>query len=334
MATAHRNPSFRPRCANRNNRATPPDIELCRRTIARHSKSFSLASRLLAPSCRDDAVVLYAWCRSADDAVDLARPEGQKRAVERLRAELVSVYRGDSQSTAVLAAFQDVVVRCGIPQDYPKELLCGMEMDVIHTRYETLQTLLLYCYRVAGIVGLMMCHVMGVRSRRALRHAAHLGMAMQLTNICRDVLEDWQRGRLYVPEEVLASCGAAGLASELGRPLPRSSRPSLGQAIESLLREADRFYRSGDEGMALLDWRSALATRTARLVYARIGDRIARQRHDVFAARAYVPLTDKLRLALRAAVRAPSDLLDEFRQGFLRDPLTDVLHFPDDVLPV
>jgi len=181
---------------------------------------------------------------------------------------------------------------------------------------------------------LMMCHVMGVRDRRALRHAAHLGMAMQLTNICRDVLEDWQRGRLYLPEEILASCGAAGLGKELGRPLPESYRGSLGLAVRSLLREADRFYRSGDAGMSLLDWRSALATRTARLVYARIGDRIAHQGYDVFAARAYVPLADKLRLVLGAAKRAPGDLLGELRQGLSREPLTDVLRFPEDVLPV
>jgi phytoene synthase len=313
---------------------TSPEIELFRRTITRHSKSFSLAARLLAPSCRDDAVVLYAWCRAADDAVDLARPEEQKQAVERLRKELASLYRGESQSAAILAAFQGVVTRRGIPQEYPEELLRGMEMDVAHTRYDTLQELLLYCYRVAGIVGLMMCHVMGVRDRRALRHAAHLGMAMQLTNICRDVLEDWQRGRLYLPEEILASCGAAGLGHELGRPLPRSCRASLGLAVQSLLGEADRFYQSGDAGMSLLDWRSALAVRTARLVYARIGDRIARQGYDVLAPRAYVPLADKLRLVLGAAKRAPGGLLDELWQGFSREPLTEVLRFPDDVLPV
>jgi phytoene synthase len=334
MAAAREGPSLRRRFMDRRGRAASPDTELCRRTIARHSKSFALASRLLPPSCRDDAVVLYAWCRSADDAVDLTRPEDQTQALERLRAELFSVYRGEPQSTGVLAAFQDVVVRCGIPQDYPEELLRGMEMDVSHAGYETLQDLLFYCYRVAGVVGLMMCHVMGVRDRCALRHAAHLGMAMQLTNICRDVLEDWQRGRLYVPEEILASCGAAGLARGLGRPLPRSSRASLRRAVESLLREADRFYRSGDAGMPLLDWRSALATRTASLVYARIGDRIARQRHDVFAARAYVPLADKLQLALRALTRAPRDLLGELLRGFVRAPLTDVLRFPQDVLPL
>ena len=311
-----------------------PEIALCRRTIARHSKSFSLASRLLPPSCRDDAVVLYAWCRFADDAVDLARPENQRQAVERLRAELASAYRGESQLAAVLAAFQDVVARRCIPREYPAELLLGMEMDVARARYQTLQDLLLYCYRVAGIVGLMMCHVMGVRDRRALRHAAHLGMAMQLTNICRDVLEDWQRGRLYVPEEILESCGAAGLGHELGRPLPESCRGSLGLAVQSLLGEADRFYRSGDAGMSLLDWRSALATRTARLVYARIGDRIAGQGYDVFAPRAYVPLADKLRLVLDAAKRAPGDLVRELGQGFTWEPLTDVLRFPDDVLPV
>jgi 15-cis-phytoene synthase len=278
--------------------------------------------------------VLYAWCRFADDAVDLARPEHQTHAVKRLRDELASVYRGEAQPEVVLAAFQDVVVRRGIPQEYPTELLHGMEMDVVHARYQTLEELLLYCFRVAGVVGLMMCHVMGVRDRSALRHAAHLGMAMQLTNICRDVLEDWQRGRLYVPEEILASCGAAGLADALGQPLPVSSRESLALALETLLREADRFYRSGDRGMKLLDWRSALATRTARRVYARIGDRIARQGYDVFAPRAYVPWTDKVRLVLGAAASTPGEAFGALRPGFTRQPLTDVLRFPEDVLPL
>jgi phytoene synthase len=309
-------------------------IELCRRIIARHSKSFSLASRLLPRTCRDDAVVLYAWCRSADDAVDLRSPEEQADALGRLRVDLDGVYRRDPQSDAILAAFREVVVRCGIPREYPAELLRGMEMDVLGTRYPTLEELLLYCYRVAGIVGLMMCHVMGVRERRALRHAAHLGMAMQLTNICRDVLEDWQRGRLYVPEELLARCGAPGLGQTLGCPLPRASQAALGQAVEGLLREAGRFYRSGDEGLSLLDWRSALAVRTARLVYAGIGDRIARQGHDVFASRAYVPTSEKLRLVLGAMRLVPRDLAQELRQGFLRAPLPDVIRFPDDVLPL
>jgi phytoene synthase len=309
-------------------------VQDCHRTIALHSKSFALASRLLARPYRDDAVVLYAWCRSVDDTVDLAGSEDPARAIERLRAELAGLYLEAAQPHAVLAAFRDVVVRRGIPREYPEELLLGMEMDAQSKRYASLQDLLLYCYRVAGTVGLMMCHVMGVRDPRALRHAAHLGMAMQLTNVCRDVREDWQRRRLYLPAEILAACGAPGLAGELGRRLPRESEEPLRRAIQALLLEADRFYRSGDEGLELLSWRSALAVRTARRVYAAIGDRIARQDHDVFAQRAYVPLANKLVIVLHTALRAPGDLLTELHHGFSSAPLTQVVRFPGDVLPV
>jgi phytoene synthase len=313
---------------------TSPGVQICQRTIALHSKSFALASRLLARPYRDDAVVLYAWCRSVDDTVDLAGPEDPTRAIERLRTELTGVYGGAEQPHAVLAAFQDVVVRCGIPREYPEELLLGMEMDAQGVRYSTLQDLLLYCYRVAGTVGLMMCHVMGVSDPRALRHAAHLGMAMQLTNVCRDVREDWQRGRLYVPADILAACGAPGLAGELGRRLPRESEKPLRRAIQVLLLEADRFYRSGGEGLGLLSWRCALAVRTAGRVYAAIGDRIARQDHDVFAQRAYVPLANKLLIVLHAALRAPADLLTDLHHGFSGASLTHVVRFPGDVLPL
>lgn len=313
---------------------TSSGIELCRRTIAQHSKSFALASRLLPQPCRDDAVVLYAWCRAADDAVDLAGAEQQPRALDRLRADLDSVYRGDGQSDPVLAAFQHVADCRGIPREYPEELLRGMEMDVANTRYATLQQLFLYCFRVAGVVGLMMCHVMGVRERRALRHAAHLGMAMQLTNICRDVVEDWQRGRLYIPEDVLAASGAAGLRAELGQPLPDASRAPVARAVRALLAEAERLYRSGDVGLPMLSWRTAFAARTARWIYADIGKRIARREHDVFAGRAYVPAAEKLLLVLSALSRTPGELAADLRHGFAPAALVGALRFPEDVLPV
>ncbi|HWN69346.1 MAG TPA: squalene/phytoene synthase family protein, partial [Haliangium sp.] len=163
----------------------PDAISLCRQTIAAHSRSFALASRVLPPRCRDEAAVVYTWCRRADDAVDLAPPGKQAGALVRLGAELDGVYDGEAQEDIALAAFQEVVQRHRIPREYPAELLAGMDMDARGQRYDDMHTLLLYCYRVASTVGLMMSHVMGVTHDGALRHAAHLGMAMQLTNICR-----------------------------------------------------------------------------------------------------------------------------------------------------
>ncbi|HEY6551894.1 MAG TPA: phytoene/squalene synthase family protein, partial [Vicinamibacteria bacterium] len=162
--------------------------------LAHHSKSFALAGRLFPPGPREDAAAIYAWCRGCDDAVDLELPKLQASALARLAGRLERLYAGEPAYGPVEAAFQEVIQERAIPQSYPADLLEGLGMDVDFRRYETMDELLLYCYRVAGTVGLMMCHVMGVADPRALRHAAHLGMAMQLTNISRDVMEDWGRG--------------------------------------------------------------------------------------------------------------------------------------------
>jgi phytoene synthase len=176
------------------------------------------------------------------------------------------------------------------------------------TFYPSYATLLSYCFRVAGTVGLMMSHVMGVRDEAALRHAAHLGMAMQLTNICRDIAEDWQRGRLYLPDDLLHAAGARGIRARLGDArLPIDAREPLARVTRELLGRAEGFYRSGDDGVSYLSWRSAIAVRTARLVYADIGRVILARGADPFAPRAVVSKARKWMLAFRALVstRAP-----------------------------
>jgi 15-cis-phytoene synthase len=299
-------------------------IALCRQTLATHSKSFALASRLFPADRRDEAAVVYTFCRRWDDAIDLAPPAEQPARLRELRAELEAVYDGVPDALT-LAAFQEVVRRRGIPREYPEELLAGMTMDVSGCRYATLEELLLYCHRVAGVVGLMMCHVMGVTRQDALRQAAHLGLAMQLTNICRDVAEDWGRGRLYVPESLLSPWVIA--AFERGDPIPADARAPFAVAVKALLAEADRYYRSGDQGIPALSFRCGVAVRTARRVYAAIGDELAARRHDVLAGRAVVSTRRKLWLALGAA-------LASWPRRFRETPIDRVLRFPHDVLPV
>jgi 15-cis-phytoene synthase len=278
-----------------------------REVLAAKSKSFALAGRLLPRVQLDRAAVVYAFCRRADDAVDQAGAEDRAGAVARLRGELSALYRGEADEP-ILAAFAQVAAECRIPERYPAELLAGMEMDATGQRYRTVDELLHYCYRVAGTVGLMMCHVLGLRDDAALVPAVHLGLAMQLTNICRDVDEDWRLGRLYLPDELLAPAGADNLASELGRPFPARALAPAAVAVARLLARAERYYRSADAGMAALPWRAALAIRTARLVYAAIGDRIARRGFDVGAGRAVVPGLAKLALVGRAGAAALGEL--------------------------
>jgi phytoene synthase len=285
-----------------------PSAQIARATIAAHSKSFALASRLLDARTRDQTAVVYTWCRRADDAIDEAAETSSE--LSRLRDELTASYGGHARDP-VLASFGAVARERGIPLAYPAELLAGMAMDVADTRYATMADLRLYCWRVAGVVGLMMTHVFGIDDDRALVHAAHLGIGMQLTNICRDVVEDWQRGRLYLPDELLARHGAGGLVAELDthhdagapRALPAAANAPIRRTVRDLLALADRYYASGDRGLSALPWRAALAVKAASNVYRAIGTRIRARDCDVTAGRAHVSTSGKLARVMAAAAR-------------------------------
>jgi len=279
-------------------------LVISRRIIAHHSRSFALASRLLPAAVRDRAVVVYAWCRRADDAVDLAPADTVADALASLQDELGVIYGTGPLPDPILQAFRQVTRTCQIPRHYPQELLEGLAMDARGTDYDNMSRLLEYCYRVAGTVGLMMCHVMGIRDEQATTNAAHLGVAMQITNICRDVEEDWRRGRMYIPAEVLRRHGTGRLQPEAGQPFPEAVGPAVAQAIGELLEVADAYYRSGDAGIPALSWRCGLAVRTARNVYSAIGARIRAQRCDPTAGRAWVSGPAKLRLVAQAIVRS------------------------------
>jgi phytoene synthase len=307
---------------------------ICARTLAQHSKSFALAGRLLPEQQRRDAAVLYTYCRLADDSIDLVAPEAQPAALAELRRALDSVYRGEAQGDVRLCAFQELVQRRRLPREYPEQLLAGMRMDTEGFRYQTLDDLLLYCHRVAGVVGLMMCHVLGLSDARALKNAAHLGIAMQLTNICRDVAEDWQRGRLYLPQQMLGECGPNALTTGYLGPFPHSARRAVATVTERLLQLAERFYRSGDAGIPALPWRAAFSVHAARLIYSAIGKRILRSDHDAYAMRAVVPGLEKLRLLVKAALLTALGLPGRVLRARSSKPLDSQLRFPDDILPV
>jgi len=273
---------------------------MARATIAHHSKSFALASRLLGSRVRDQTAIVYTWCRRADDAVD--EGDAVEDVLLRLHSELGAAYRGEA-CDPVLAAFGRVARAREIPIEYPCELLAGMAMDVHGTTYHTVDDVIGYAWRVAGVVGLMMTHVFGCADEVAMVHAAQLGIAMQLTNICRDVAEDWQRGRLYLPDDLLAPHGAANLAAELGRPLPVAAHAAIAATTRDLLGLADRYYRASARGIPLLPRRAALAVRAARDIYAAIGGRIARADYAVTAGRAVVSTSTKLALVAGAVTR-------------------------------
>lgn len=269
--------------------------------IRRHSKSFALAARLLPPAKRERAEALYAWCRAADDRIDHASdPTAAGAALAELRANVDAVYAGRPVTTPAADALRRAVATCDLPKAYPLDMLAGFEMDVRGTRYATEGELLLYCHRVAGVVGLMMCHALGVTDDHALPHAAHLGIAMQLTNIARDVAEDWARGRLYLPAEWLARVPA---------PHEPPCDELLAPAVRRCLELADRYYQSGEVGLKYLAPRCRLAIATAARVYRAIGTKVAASGYCPTRGRAVVSTRAKVGILARTSLRLLPELV-------------------------
>jgi phytoene synthase len=295
----------------------------CREIITKGSKSFSLAAKLFDPEVRDAAIFLYGWCRYCDDQVDDAGAVGRgaemERRLEALRNKTLSAFSAEPQREPVFIALQHIVHRYGIPSHYALELIKGMEMDVSNVRYRTLTELRLYCYRVAGTVGLMMSHVMGLRDERALQHAADLGIAMQLTNIARDIVEDAAMGRIYLPLEWLDEAGID--YDPAGMVAAPAQRDKLAILTNRLLGEAERYYRSGDAGLWHLSFRSACAVAAARQVYAEIGHLLLRRGARAWDQRTYVTGARKVLVVLQGVVRLLRWLPARWRQPWSAAPL-------------
>jgi len=265
----------------------------CRRLLRSGSRSFHAASRLLPRALRDSACGLYAFCREADDAVD----EGidPQHALLQLRQRLDAIYRPQAASGAVDRAFAAVVARHDLPRELPEALLEGFAWDAEARSYEDLNGVLAYAARVAGSVGVMMALLMGRREPAVLARAADLGVAMQLTNIARDVGEDALAGRLYLPRDWLREAGIDPRGF-LARPVHSEA---LAGVVQRLLTVAETLYRRADNGISQLPLSARPAMYAARLLYAAIGTELARRGHDAMASRSVVPAPAKLRLLLK-----------------------------------
>jgi len=274
-----------------------------RRLMRGGSKTFFAASLLLPASVRASATSLYAFCRLADDAVDL-EADGTA-ALAGLHQRLACVYAGRPQPIEADLALAEVVTRHGIPQALPAALLEGFHWDTVGRRYETLEEVHDYAARVAGTVGAMMALIMGARSTHALARACELGVAMQLTNIARDVGEDARNGRLYLPRRWMRE---AGIDPDAWLAAPRFDA-AVGAVVARLLAAADELYDRAAHGIAELPRSCRPAIQAARRVYAEIGREVERAGLDSVSRRAVVPPRRKLGLAagaLSAAVIAPA----------------------------
>jgi phytoene synthase len=272
----------------------PDDLDACRRLLASGSRTFHAASFLLPARVRDAATALYAFCRLADDAVD--NGDDPAAAHLSLGARLARAYAGDPNPED--RAFATVVRTYAIPIALPAALLEGFRWDAQGRRYETLADVTAYATRVAGTVGAMMALVMGTRDRAVLARACDLGIAMQFSNIARDVGEDARAGRLYLPLEWLAEAGV-DVDAFLADPV---FSPALGEVVARLLAEADRLYQRAATGIGELPLACRPGMQAARLLYAAIGHEVRRRRFDSVSARARVSPSRKAELLARAIV--------------------------------
>jgi len=278
--------------------ASVADHEACRESIRGGSKSFYAASWLLPDSVRRPAFGLYAFCRLADDAVD--EHAAKAAAVARLRQRLDRAYAGKPENDPADRAFADLVRAYRIPREIPAALIDGFEWDSANFRPANISELRAYSARVASTVGVMMTLLMRVRDPHALARACDLGVAMQLTNIARDVGEDARAGRLYLPADWLAEEGV-DVEAFLANPAPSEA---LARVIARLLAEADRLYERARDGVARLPVACRPAIHGAGLIYCAIGREVERRNHDSVTWRAHVSHKHKLSLLAKASMRA------------------------------
>lgn len=277
-------------------------------TIKVGSKSFAAAAKLFPADVRRSVLMLYAWCRHCDDVVDgqelgfgaveLA-PDDAADKLATLEDQTRRAYAGEKMSDPAFAAFQEVALRHAIEPRFAFDHLAGFAMDVEQARYETIEDTLRYCYHVAGVVGLMMASIMGASKPTVLDRACDLGLAFQLTNIARDIVEDARMGRCYVPAAWLREAGIP--LDEVALP---KHRADLAVVAARLVDYAEPYYASANQGIIALPLRCAWAIATARNVYRQIGINVKARGAHAWDERVGTSRATKLWLLAKGSVSA------------------------------
>ncbi|MDQ6785771.1 MAG: phytoene/squalene synthase family protein [Acidobacteriota bacterium] len=273
----------------------------CENVTKNHAKSFYFAAKFLPKHKQRPIYALYALCRSVDDEVDEAEVESEAqavKAVENWKTKLDEVYKSElrindyelrDNKNLVLIAWKDLLKTYKIPQNLPLELMKGVVQDTHVKRYETFDELYVYCYRVASTVGLMSSEIFGYSQPETLDYAEALGIAMQLTNILRDVKEDAAMGRIYLPQEDLRRFEVADEQIIGGE-----TNENFTELIKFQIARAREYYKKSYKGIALLERDSRFTVLLALRIYSRILTEIERQHYDVFQKRAHTTFGQKI----------------------------------------
>ncbi|HSF33883.1 MAG TPA: presqualene diphosphate synthase HpnD [Candidatus Tectomicrobia bacterium] len=267
--------------------------EYCAQLTRKSRSNFYYAFLFLSKEKRQAMYAVYAFCRSVDDIADGTASACEKQTlIDNWRRELDRCYEGQPQHPITLKLAQSVE-RFPIPKEYFQELLAGVEMDLIHHRYATFRELYEYCYRVAGVVGLMCIEIFGYRNPKAKDYAVNLGVALQLTNIMRDLKVDADRGRIYLPQEELERFGYRD--EDL---LRAAYTPAFIDLMGFAGNRARQYFQHAWQLLAEEDRRSLLAAEIMGAIYYRLLEAIETAHYRVFDRTITLPTSYKLWIAL------------------------------------
>ena len=279
-------------------------VEAAGKSIARGSKSFRFASQIFDLETRERSWLLYAWCRACDDITDgqtlghdAQVPDQPDERIAFIRAHTDTALAGQATGLVPFEALMTVAAETGIPADLPHDHLAGFARDAAGWSPANEEELLSYCYQVAGAVGVMMAHVMGVPAaeRDTLDRASDLGIAFQLANIARDIVDDAKVGRTYIPADWLAAEGLSG--ADLSDPEHRSALASLTRRLADL---AERYRRSSKVGAARLPFRSRWAVLSAAGIYGEVATRAVSLGTRAWDRRISISKAEKFALVIEA----------------------------------
>ncbi len=262
----------------------------------KYAKTFYFASHFLPEERRLAAYCVYAVCRLSDESVDNPTLDN----LAKIKHGIESVYSARELNKPLLSAFREVVNKYNIPKNYFDELIIGMEMDLRQTRYKNFAELNKYCYCVAGVVGLIMLKIFGSNTKEAEKPAVDLGIAMQLTNILRDIKEDFQRGRIYLPLDEMTSYGLREDDIAAAR-----INDNLRNLLKFQIQRARQYYTNSDVGIELIPGPACRFTvLVMKEMYAGILDAIENSGYDIFYRRAHLNTTGKIFTAFKILLQA------------------------------
>jgi phytoene synthase len=284
-------------------------FEHARLLTEHYSKSFYISAKMLPKERRWATYALYGFCRYVDNLIDNPRHRSKDELLYEanfISREIEIAYRSGESEHPILKSFITVAKHYHIPIEYPQELIAGVTMDIQTSRYGTFDDLYVFAYRVAGVVGLMMTHVLGYKTEKAFEYAEKLGIAMQLTNILRDIKEDLNINRIYLPAEEMQQFGVgeANLFKE-------EMNDKLKALMKFQIDRAQKYYNEANPGIKYLIPESRFAIYSASKIYNGILKNIVHHDYNPFLGRVYVPQVKKMGILLREVLRSRLEVIQE-----------------------